>query len=178
MRCHPTVYCGLQSYVEIHCTKHEKMVADQTRKILWILSEIILILEIKKATPDMSQSTAYSYMHICMPSFHFTLSLSSLIKGWLHLQILSSSFVDIKPFVCLLCNATFTRQHSLNYHMLIHNGTTRFKCPDCGRAFRHPSHYKVCWDSLLVCHWYINFQCSMINLPGWCDSRLTEIHKD
>ena len=26
--------------------------------------------------------------------------------------------IGIKPFVCLLCNTTFTRQHSLKYHML------------------------------------------------------------
>lgn len=48
-----------------------------------------------------------------------------------------------KPFVCLICNTTFTRQHSLNYHMLIHNNQSRFTCKDCGRKFRHPSHFKV-----------------------------------
>ena len=51
--------------------------------------------------------------------------------------------VGIKPFVCLICNTTFTRQHSLNYHMLIHKNLNRFTCKECGRMFRHPSHYKV-----------------------------------
>ena len=54
--------------------------------------------------------------------------------------------IGIKPFVCLLCNTTFTRQHSLNYHMLIHKNLNRFTCKECGRMFRHPSHYKVCCD--------------------------------
>lgn len=53
-------------------------------------------------------------------------------------------FAGFKPFVCLICNTTFTRQHSLNYHMLIHNNQSRFTCKDCGRKFRHPSHFKVC----------------------------------
>jgi len=51
--------------------------------------------------------------------------------------------VGIKPFVCLICNTTFTRQHSLNYHMLIHKNLNRFTCKECGRMFRHPSHFKV-----------------------------------
>ena len=56
---------------------------------------------------------------------------------------ISLYFSGIKPFVCLICNTTFTRQHSLNYHMLIHNNQSRFSCADCGRKFRHPSHFKV-----------------------------------
>ena len=27
--------------------------------------------------------------------------------------------------------------------MLIHNNQSRFTCKDCGRKFRHPSHFKV-----------------------------------
>ncbi|XP_069114977.1 uncharacterized protein [Argopecten irradians] len=50
--------------------------------------------------------------------------------------------LHLSPFVCLICNTTFTRQHSLNYHMLIHNNQSRFTCKDCGRKFRHPSHFK------------------------------------
>ncbi len=53
------------------------------------------------------------------------------------------TFAGIKPFVCRICRTTFTRQHSLNYHMLIHQNLTRFTCAECGRMFRHPSHYKV-----------------------------------
>ena len=52
-------------------------------------------------------------------------------------------FAGIKPFACFICSETFTRQHSLNYHMLIHNNQNRFTCKDCGRKFRHPSHFKV-----------------------------------
>lgn len=60
-------------------------------------------------------------------------------------------FSGIKPFVCLICNTTFTRQHSLNYHMLIHNNQSRFTCKDCGRKFRHPSHFKVSFSCLNIC---------------------------
>jgi DNA-directed RNA polymerase subunit RPC12/RpoP len=48
----------------------------------------------------------------------------------------------IKPYECRICHSVFTRQHSLNYHMLIHSNQTRFTCADCGRKFRHPSHFK------------------------------------
>ena len=53
------------------------------------------------------------------------------------------SHAGIKAFICQICNTSFTRQHSLNYHMLIHNGQSRFTCDACGRQFRHPQHYKV-----------------------------------
>lgn len=57
--------------------------------------------------------------------------------------IISYSFFEgIKPYECRRCGAVFTRQHSLNYHMLIHANLSRFTCPDCHRQFRHPSHYK------------------------------------
>ena len=56
----------------------------------------------------------------------------------------------IKPYVCLICNTTFTRQHSLNYHMLIHNNQSRFTCIECGRKFRHPSHYRVSTSAIPV----------------------------
>eukprot|EP00058_Branchiostoma_floridae_P025179 XP_002610669.1 hypothetical protein BRAFLDRAFT_65860 [Branchiostoma floridae] len=48
----------------------------------------------------------------------------------------------IKPYSCKLCKATFTRLHSLNYHMMMHNNQSRFTCEHCGRKFRHPSHFK------------------------------------
>lgn len=51
-------------------------------------------------------------------------------------------WLGIKPYECRRCGAVFTRQHSLNYHMLIHANLSRFTCPDCHRQFRHPSHYK------------------------------------
>ena len=60
---------------------------------------------------------------------------------WKHLFPLLVA--GIKPFACFICSETFTRQHSLNYHMLIHNNQNRFTCKDCGRKFRHPSHFKV-----------------------------------
>ena len=50
--------------------------------------------------------------------------------------------LGIKPYECRICHSVFTRQHSLNYHMLIHSNQTRFTCADCGRKFRHPSHFK------------------------------------
>lgn len=56
--------------------------------------------------------------------------------------IVLTLFTGIKPFVCAVCGTTFTRQHSLNYHMLIHNNESRFACPECDRTFRHPSHFK------------------------------------
>lgn len=50
--------------------------------------------------------------------------------------------MGIKPYECHICGSVFTRQHSLNYHLLIHSNKTRFTCDDCGRKFRHPSHFK------------------------------------
>ena len=49
----------------------------------------------------------------------------------------------MRPFECGLCGATFTRQHSLNYHLMTHANQTRFTCPHCNRKFRHPTHFKV-----------------------------------
>ena len=48
----------------------------------------------------------------------------------------------IKPFECNKCSATFTRLHSLKYHLMIHNEQTRFMCDHCGREFRHSSHFR------------------------------------
>merc|ERR1711874_531571 len=46
------------------------------------------------------------------------------------------------PFECNICQAAFTRQHSLNYHLMTHANQTRFTCPHCSRKFRHPTHFK------------------------------------
>ncbi|UYV63278.1 hypothetical protein LAZ67_2003639 [Cordylochernes scorpioides] len=48
----------------------------------------------------------------------------------------------IKPYKCEQCSASFTRQHSLKYHTMIHEERSRFTCPTCCKEFRHPSHYK------------------------------------
>ena len=48
----------------------------------------------------------------------------------------------IKPYRCKLCQATFTRLHSLKYHMMIHNQQSRFVCDHCSREFRHASHFR------------------------------------
>ena len=46
-------------------------------------------------------------------------------------------FLFLGPYECQVCRAVFTRQHSLNYHLLIHQNETRFTCNDCGRKFRY-----------------------------------------
>ncbi|KAG8228431.1 hypothetical protein J437_LFUL003908 [Ladona fulva] len=71
---------------------------------------------------------------ICNPPRSFT-APTTLISHY-------RSHAGIKPYECRLCRSVFTRQHSLNYHMLIHSNQTRFTCSDCGRKFRHPSHFK------------------------------------
>ncbi|XP_064086373.1 uncharacterized protein LOC135201406 isoform X2 [Macrobrachium nipponense] len=71
---------------------------------------------------------------ICHPSRLFT-ALSTLLSHY-------RSHAGIRPYECRICEAVFTRQHSLNYHMLIHTNQTRFTCVDCDRKFRHPSHFK------------------------------------
>ncbi|KAL0269144.1 UNVERIFIED_CONTAM: hypothetical protein PYX00_006967 [Menopon gallinae] len=71
---------------------------------------------------------------ICQPPRAFT-APTTLVSHY-------RSHAGIKPYECRICNAVFTRQHSLNYHMLIHANQTRFTCQDCGRKFRHPSHFK------------------------------------
>ncbi|XP_068243517.1 uncharacterized protein [Palaemon carinicauda] len=71
---------------------------------------------------------------ICNPVRLFT-AHSTLLSHY-------RSHAGIRPYECRICEAVFTRQHSLNYHMLIHTNQTRFTCVDCGRKFRHPSHFK------------------------------------
>jgi hypothetical protein len=36
------------------------------------------------------------------------------------------SHAGLRPFECSLCGATFTRQHSLNYHLMTHANQTRW----------------------------------------------------
>lgn len=71
---------------------------------------------------------------LCQPARKFT-AYTTLLN---HLR----SHAQIRPYVCTVCHQDFTRQHSLNYHKLIHQNVTRFTCGQCGRKFRHPSHYK------------------------------------
>ena len=64
------------------------------------------------------------------------------IIGKLCVLAYSQYITFFRPYECNKCHAVFTRQHSLNYHLLIHANSTRFTCTDCGRKFRHPSHFK------------------------------------
>ncbi|KAF4513929.1 UNVERIFIED_CONTAM: hypothetical protein B566_EDAN017950 [Ephemera danica] len=83
--------------------------------------------------------------HICSPPRTFTAPTTLLSHYRSHAGkcfVVNVAFASIKPFECRICQAAFTRQHSLNYHMLIHSNETRFTCYECGRKFRHPSHFR------------------------------------
>ena len=49
-----------------------------------------------------------------------------------------------KSFKCSVCAKMFARSTLLRQHMVLHQGTKRFKfkCTYCGRAFRHRSHLR------------------------------------
>lgn len=81
---------------------------------------------------SMLHSLSYSYLNLIF----FILFIVKTVKSCVYY------FAGIRPYECRICEAVFTRQHSLNYHMLIHTNQTRFTCVDCGRKFRHPSHFK------------------------------------
>ncbi|XP_028414597.1 zinc finger protein Xfin-like [Dendronephthya gigantea] len=51
---------------------------------------------------------------------------------------------NAKAFNCTICSKTFARQTLLRQHMVLHQGSKRFrfKCNYCGRAFRHRSHLR------------------------------------
>ena len=44
------------------------------------------------------------------------------------------SHAGLRPFECSLCGATFTRQHSLNYHLMTHANQTRFSQNEKGKT--------------------------------------------
>jgi len=72
---------------------------------------------------------------LCTPPRPFT-AYSTLLTHY-------KSHAGLRPFECTICQAAFTRQHSLNYHLMTHANQTRFTCPHCSRKFRHPTHFKV-----------------------------------
>merc|ERR1712079_750429 len=87
-----------------------KKVPDQTDKEKSEALQAIRELQAKGATTeDLS-------CHICQPSKCFT-AYTTLLS---HLR----SHAGIRPYECQVCRAVFTRQHSLNYHLLIHQNET------------------------------------------------------
>ncbi|XP_032064373.1 zinc finger protein 420-like [Thamnophis elegans] len=45
-----------------------------------------------------------------------------------------------KPYQCMVCGKTFTRNTSLVCHNMIHTGTRPFKCMECGKTFARNGH--------------------------------------
>ena len=70
----------------------------------------------------------------------------------------------MRPFECGLCGATFTRQHSLNYHLMTHANQTRFTCPHCNRKFRHPTHFKVYYFHENISYFHEKYYSPQINI--------------
>ena len=75
---------------------------------------------------------AYSNRSICQfwscyLSISFLASLWPIdhmcIRKWRNTHF--RSHAGLRPFECSLCGATFTRQHSLNYHLMTHANQTR-----------------------------------------------------
>ncbi|CAH2093842.1 unnamed protein product [Euphydryas editha] len=67
-----------------------------------------------------------------------------------------------KKYTCSLCSKSFTRIHSLKYHMAKHSDFRRFLCPKCGKSFHTSSGLR----QHLLSHIEINqFKC------GFCNKR-------
>ena len=56
---------------------------------------------------------------------------------------LKSQHYGIAEFPCPLCDVPFTRQNSLEYHMLCHFKIQLFQCHVCQEEFRHQQHFKT-----------------------------------
>ena len=56
---------------------------------------------------------------------------------------LKSQHYRIAEFPCPLCDVPFTRQNSLEYHMLCHFKIQLFECHVCHEEFRHQQHFKT-----------------------------------
>lgn len=46
-----------------------------------------------------------------------------------------------KKATCTFCNKTFLNEINLKEHYLIHTGSKPYKCPTCGKRFRHKSRF-------------------------------------
>ena len=46
----------------------------------------------------------------------------------------------LRPWVCHICNKTFTMQMDLNYHLRIHYGDRQHVCEICKKSFMKSSH--------------------------------------
>ncbi len=74
---------------------------------------------------------------------------ASAFKAYGHLSDHLKRHLNIKPFICKVCNASFSRNNTLKTHMMIHTGDKPYECPykDCYRKFTEKgnmkTHYKT-----------------------------------
>lgn len=65
-----------------------------------------------------------------------------------------------KKYACSLCSKSFTRVHSLKYHVAKHSDFRRFLCPKCGKSFHTSSGLR----QHLLSHIDVNqFKCGFCN---------------
>ena len=74
----------------------------------------------------------------CLRQFSFCMYLL-WIKGNVQFLVDISNFLlGLKPFVCTMCNESFSRRHTLNKHIRGAHGTENkpFQCSSCSKTFK------------------------------------------
>ena len=85
-------------------------------------------------------------------SFHTLISLVILNRVYFNRVLLLLSFYFyFQP--CSVCHKKFANVHRLQRHMISHQESDvlrRFRCEECGKAFKFKHHLKVRWSILFV----------------------------
>ena len=110
-------------------SSEDKQLAEKAIEDLQALRSRLSVRQFSASTDDLT-------CRLCDPAKTF--------DSYIGLLYHYKSHAGHKPFKCEKCQATFTRQHGLNYHLMTHENLSRFTCPqpNCDRKFRHPTHFR------------------------------------
>lgn len=66
-------------------------------------------------------------------------------KAYGHLSDHLKRHLNIRPFVCDVCNSAFSRNNTLKTHMMTHSGEKPFECPfpGCDKRFSERGNMKT-----------------------------------